>query len=269
LRSANLAPNINSLRPYQGYTTIRLYESGAASSYHGLQMGWSRRYSENLTFSVAYTWSKVLTDASGDGSEPENTFDYRRERARASFDRNHVLVLTYIYNLPLFRKRTDLAGRVLGGWQLSGLTQVQSGPWLTPTINTPTGARRPDTVGAPTSLDPRNFQTRTGGNGQPVAGNFFFNPTPGLSFVAPAADRFGNTGPSVLLGPGRHNWDLSIFKTFAATERWRLQFRAEAFNVFNYAQFRAPNTNASDRAYGTVSATGPPRLMQFGLKLLF
>jgi hypothetical protein len=270
VRAANLAPNINSLRPFPGYTTIRLYESGASSSYHGLQMGWSRRYATDLTFSVAYTWSKVITDASADGSEPENTFDYRRERARANFDRNHVLVFSYIYNLPFFRGRNHAAGRVLGGWQLSGLTQVQSGPWLTPTINTPTGTRRPDSTGAPVrSLNPRDFQTLTGGNGQAVAGNFFFDPRPGGSFVAPPNERFGNTGPSVVLGPGRANWDVSLFKTFAFTEDWRLQFRAEAFNLFNYAQFRAPNMNASDRAYGTVSATGPPRLMQLGLKLLF
>lgn len=268
-RNANLAVNINSLRPYQGYTNIRLYESGASSSYHGLQAGWSRRYSKNLTFSTAYTWSKVLTDASGDTSEPENTFDYRRERGRASFDRTHVLVVSYIYELPILANRKDLVGRFLGGWQISGLTQLQSGPWLTPSINTPTGGRRPDVVGGATYIDPRNFQTLTGGNGQPVAGNFFFDPTPGKTFVAPDPNRFGNAGNSLIQGPGRNNWDVSLFKRFAITEGMNLQFRAEAFNFFNRAQFRAPNMNASDRAYGTVSATGPPRLIQFGLKLLF
>ena len=146
---------------------------------------------------------------------------------------------------------------------------VPIGPWLTPTINTPTGTRRPNRVGDVVYFDPREVQTLTGGNGQSVAGNFFFDPTPGATFVAPASNQFGNSAPFIIRGPGRNNWDMSLFKNFRLNERFNIQFRTEAFNVWNHASFRSPNTNASAREYGTISDAGPPRLIQFGLKLLF
>ena len=73
----------------------------------------------------------------------------------------------------------------------------------------------------------------------------------------------------MIQGPGRHNWDLSLFKNIKATEKVNLQFRAEAFNVWNHASFRNPNVNASSRDFGTISDAGYPRLIQFALKLMF
>lgn len=265
----NSKSNINALRPYPGYTNVRLFESSASSSYHGLQVGLSRRYSNSFTYSVAYTWSKVLSDSSQDDSAPEDPLNYRRERSHTDFDRNHVLVFTYIWQLPFFRNQSGITGKLLGGWELSGLTQFQSGAWLTPTFNTPTGTRRPDAVGPVQYINPREYQTLTGGNGQPVAGNFYFDPTPGDSFVAPPNDRYGSAAPFTVRGPGRNNWDMSLFKNIPLRENINLQFRAEAFNVWNHANFRNPNMNASDRNYATISDAGPPRLLQFGLKLLF
>jgi hypothetical protein len=124
-------------------------------------------------------------------------------------------------------------------------------------------------VGPPQYLDPRIFQTLQAGNNQLVAGNFFFDPTPGKTYVAPPPDHLGSASPFSLLGPGRLNWDLSMFKNFVLRESMSLQFRAEAFNVLNHTSFRSPNTTASSRDYGTVSASVPPRLLQFGLKLYF
>jgi hypothetical protein len=246
-----------------------MYESSAASNYHGLQVGLTRRYSKDLTFSLAYTWSKVLTDASGQDDGVEDLANYAAERSHASFDRNHILVGSFVYNLPFFRTQQGLAGKLLGGWQLSGIVQAQSGQWLTATINTATGSRRPDLVGKVTYLDPRQVQTLTGGTNTAVTGNFFFDPTPGKIFAVPAADRYGSSPPNVIQGPGRHNWDLSLFKNIKAAEKVNLQFRAEAFNVWNHASFRNPNTNASSRDFGTISAAGYPRLLQFALKLTY
>ena len=127
VQSKNSSININALRPYQGFTNIRLYESSAASSYHGLQVGLTRRYSNDLTFSLAYTWSKVLTDASGQDDGVEDLLNYGAERSHASFDRNHILAMSYVYNLPFFRTQSGLIGKLLGGWQLSGIVQAQSG----------------------------------------------------------------------------------------------------------------------------------------------
>ena len=269
VQAANPSVNINALRRYQGYTSISLWESSAASNYHGLQTGLTRRYSKDLTLSIAYTWSKVLTDASSDTTGVENLLDYRAERSHASFDRNHIFTASYVYYLPFFRRQDGLFGKLLGGWQLSGLVQAQSGAWLTPNISTATGTRRPDLVGRVAYLDPREVQTLIGGSNQPVTGNFYFDPTPGQFFATPPPNRYGTSGPNVIRGPGRHNWDMSLFKNIKATENINLQFRAEAFNVWNHASFRNPNVNASSRDFGTISDAGPPRLIQFGLKLVF
>jgi hypothetical protein len=124
-------------------------------------------------------------------------------------------------------------------------------------------------IGKVTYLDPRQVQTLTGGANQPVTANFYFDPTPGKIFGVPAADRYGSSPPNVIQGPGRHNWDMSLFKNIKATEKVNLQFRAEAFNVWNHASFRNPNMNASSRDFGTISDAGHPRLIQFALKLTF
>jgi hypothetical protein len=269
IQNDNRTLNINALRPYSGYTSINLWESSAASTYHGLQAGLTRRYSKSVTYSVAYTWSKVLTDASTKDTNVENPLNYRAEKSHATFDRNHVFVASYVYKLPFFRNQRGLMGRVAGGWELSGITQLQSGQWLSPSYSTATGTRRPDRVGEVVYFDPRETQTLTGGNNQKLTGNFYFDPTPGRTFVDPGAARYGNSSPNIVRGPGRHNWDLSVFKVFKVHERANLQFRAEAFNVWNHASFRNPNMGANSLNYATISDAGPPRLVQLGLKLLF
>jgi hypothetical protein len=265
----NRTANLNSLRPYQGYTNIYLHESSAASNYHSLQVGITRRYSRALTYSVAYTWSKVLTNSSSVDSGPQDPNNYRAERSHATFDRNHVLVFSYVWRIPVFRDAKKWTGRVFGGWDLSGITQMQHGAWLTPSYNTAIGGRRPDRVGDVSYLDPRATRTLVGGNGVRTTGNFFFDPTPGTTFVSPPLADFGNSSPNVVRGPGRNNWDLSVFKEFPVRESVKMQLRGEFFNVFNHAGFRNPNMDASSAAYGTVSDAGPPRLVQIALKLLF
>ena len=269
VQSKNSSLNLNALRPYEGYTDINIYESGAASSYHGLQVGLTRRYSKDLTFSFAYTWSKALTDASGHDDGVEDLANYRGERSHASFDRNHIFTASYVYHLPFFKAQRGVMGKALGGWQLTGIIQAQSGQWLSASINTATGGRRPDLVGQVRYLDPRQVQTFTVSGNRQSTGNYFFDPTPGQIFAVPPADRYGTAPPNIIRGPGRHNWDLSLFKNFKIGERRQLQFRAEAFNVWNHASFRNPNMDASSLDFGTISAAGFPRLLQFGLKLYF
>lgn len=265
----NRSLNVNAIRPYQGYTNINLQENSASSNYHGLQVGVTRRYASTFTYSVAYTWSKVLTDASAIGEGVENLLNYRAERSHATFDRNHILVFSYVYKLPFFRRGGGAMRRVLGGWDLSGVTQLQSGAWMTPAYSTPTGSRRPDRVGEVQYFDARQVQTLVAGNGQSTTGNFYFDPTPGTTFVAPANDQYGNSAKNIVRGPGRNNSDMSLFKNFVLREGINLQFRGELFNIWNHAQFRNPNMTANDRNYATISDTGPPRVVQFALKLTF
>ncbi len=137
-----------------------------------------------------------------------------------------------------------------------------------PSIVTPTGFRRPDRVGELKYLDPRQVQTLVGGDGQSRTGNFWFDPGPGGAFIAPAPDRFGNSAPRIIRGPGRNNWNIALMKDFPVSgERVKLKFRAETFNVWNHAQFNSPNLTASDRAYGIVSSSADGRNVQLGLKL--
>ena len=268
---ANRGVSLNALRPYQGYASILMYESSAASNYHGLQTLWSRRFSKGVSFSVSYTFSKALDDASQLSEGVEDPANYRNERSHSLFDRRHVAAISMIWELPFWRRPAGpVYQRLLGGWTLSTITQFQSGAYLTPTIQTPTGVRRPDRIGDLQYLDPREVRTLTGGDGLPRAGNFWFDPGPGGAFVAPPADRFGNSAPRIVRGPGRNNWNAALIKTFPVWgDRVRMNFRAEAFNLFNHAQFNNPNMVASDRNFGTITSAVDGRNLQLGLKLEF
>jgi hypothetical protein len=260
--------NLNALRQYPGYTSINMYESSAASNYHGLQVGLTRRYQKGFTYSVAYTFSKALDDGATDGTGVQDINNYRAERSHSDLDRNHVLMMSYIYELPFWRQRDRWYEKAFGGWMVSGINQFQTGPWLTPSIATPTGNRRPDWVGQISYLDPREVRTLVGGDGQPRSGNFYFDPTPGAVFVAPPPDRFGNAAPRIIRGPGRNNWNITLTKDFLLNaEGVRLKFRAEAYNIWNHAQFNNPDMTASSRTYGIISSAADGRNVQLGLKL--
>lgn len=268
---ANRGVNLNALRPYPGYASILMYESSAASNYHGLQTGWSRRFSQGVSFSASYTFSKALDDASQLSEGVEDPGNYRNERSHSLFDRRHVATVSYIWEMPFWRKPgTPFYQKLLGGWTLSGINQFQSGAYLTPLIQTATGVRRPDRIGNLRYLDPREIRTLTGGDGLPRTSNFWFDPGPGGAFVAPQQDRFGNSAPRIVRGPGRNNWNVALIKSFPVhAERVRLNFRAEAFNIWNHAQFNNPNMVASDRNFGTITSAADGRNLQLGLKLEF
>ncbi len=264
----NRTVNLNALRRYQGYASINSYESSASSNYHGLQVGLTRRYSTGVTYSLAYTFSKALDDGSALGIGVEDINNYRAERSYSDLDRTHVVTMSYIYELPFWRSGQRWYEKALGEWTISGINVFQSGPRVTPSIVTPTGFRRPDRVGELKYLDPRQVQTLVGGDGQSRTGNFWFDPGPGGAFIAPAPDRFGNSAPRIIRGPGRNNWNIALMKDFPVSgERVKLKFRAETFNVWNHAQFNSPNLTASDRAYGIVSSSADGRNVQLGLKL--
>ena len=278
----NTSANLNSLRPYQGYTDILLYESSAASNYHGLQVGLTRRYAKRLTFSAAYTFSKALTDAPDQNATVEDSEDYTNERGHATFDRNHVFTASYVYDLPFLNKGRHWYNRALGGWRLSGTVQAQMGAWLTPVVSTAIGTRRADLLGAIKYFDPRQVQSFViPANPNGLAANYAFDPrhrtvaadgtvtNPDASFATPPANRFGSSGVGVLRGPGRHNWDMVLSKNTKLREKIELQMRFEAYNVWNHVNFRNPNVTLSSRDFGTVSDAGAPRLLQVALKLIF
>lgn len=257
---ANLPPgpnvNVNALRPFKGYTAIRMRMSDSTSNYHGMQLYMAKRKGD-LLMTTSYTWSKVLTDASGFNDNPEDPFNRKFNYGPATFDRRHVFALTYTYNVRMFARSHGFVKAVLDGYEISGVTRLQSGPYLTVTgtANSVFGNRRADCISSETLFEdgergPNNWARRD-------------------AFAIAPDTRRGTCGVGTLLGPGAQTWDFSIRRNFGLTERFNLRFQADIFNAFNRTNFRDLDSNLSNAAFGTISTSGPPRNIQFGLKLTF
>ncbi len=242
----------NALRPYHGYSAIQQRRSEARSNYNGLQLYFNKRRGD-ITFTAGYTLSKVETDANGFGDNPlDNDLPYNY--GPASYDRRHVLVSTWTYRVPFLRDRRDIAGWVLGGWEVSGITRFQSGQYLTPNGNTSIGTRRADYVGGDIAID--------GGDE-----NQWFNTA---AFVTAPNDRRGNAGVGVVEGPAYYVWDVSFRKKFSVTSRVKLGVQADVFNLFDRVNLGNPNITTTAADYGRINATaGPARQMQLGARLEF
>src|SRR5215216_2867096 len=257
---ANLPPgpnvNVNALRPFKGYTAIRMRMSDSTSNYHGMQLYAAKRKGE-LLMTASYTWSKVLTDASGFNDNPEDPFNKKFNYGPATFDRRHVFALTYTYTLNMFSRTHGFTRALLHGYEISGITRLQSGPYLTVTAtgNAALGNRRADCI----SSDPLFPEGERGPNTWARR----------EAFAAAPDSRRGTCGVGTLLGPGAHTWDFSLRRWFGLTEKFKLQFQADIFNAFNRTNFRDLENNLSNAGFGTISTSGPPRNIQFGLKLTF
>jgi hypothetical protein len=241
----------NFLRPYKGYSSIRQRRSEAESTYNGLQLYATKRQGD-FSFTVGYTLSKVETNANGFGDDAEGmNLDYNY--GPASYDRRHIFVSTYTYRVPFFRGRGGLVEAALAGWEISGITRLQSGGYLTPTGNTSIGGRRADYLGGDVArADADEIQ--------------WFN----IAAFAPAPeDRRGNAPVGIIQGPGRHTWDLSFRKKFRITGGTRVGVQADVFNLFNRLNLNNPVVNISDGSYGRIGSSGPPRQVQIGLRLEF
>src|SRR5437763_680235 len=125
--AANPGVNINALRPYLGFGSIRETDNVANSIYHSLQISWSRRFSGGLQFGAAYTLSKSMDNGSNQRDVVPDTYDPGMLWGPSEFDARHILVINYLYDLPFFRHRSDWIGKAAGGWQISGITQFQTG----------------------------------------------------------------------------------------------------------------------------------------------
>ena len=257
------------LRPYpQFLSTVARASMYGNSIYHALYLKVNKRFSKGLSFLASYTFSKLIDDVpptetgfpgeSFAGGALQNYQNRRAERALAVFDTPQTFVFSYVWELP-FAKHN----RLLGGWQVNGITTLQSGAPLGITggnaSNAFAGTQRPNWTGKNPNLDgsisqrlDRYFDTSVFTTNNPFT--------------------FGNA-PRVmpdLRAPGLRNFDFSAFKNFPLKERLRLQFRAEFFNIFNTPQFGFPDTGLNSNTFGQISSQANlPRDIQFALKLLF
>jgi len=261
-------------------------ETSAHSNYNSLQATISHRFSDGFYFQNAYTWSHCIDNSSGLRSNTRFN-DPSADRGNCDQDIRHRDVLSYIYELPMYKDQNGFAGKVLGGWQLSGVTTLQTGTPFNitePTDRSLTGAGsdRPDFVGGTvTFLDPRNtdaanggpnrFFNATGGGTGSAATNPFFRRvgTSNNATLLNGAGRFGSFGRNVFHGPGIVNFDFTMIKRTRIGEDKIIEFRTELFNVFNHAIFNNPNGSIGSANFGRITSTAEPRLIQFGFKFTF
>lgn len=260
--------NRNTIRPFIGYSSIIFRETSAISRYHGLLSSFNYRFGNGFSFTASYTFSKNLTDATNDRDavdRPQNPLNKRAEYAEARTSRPHIFSMSYVYELPFFTKSGNAAARLLlGGWQVSGITIVNSGVPI-PRVLSDTGAEirgnRPNLVGDPNG----GLAGTLDSGGLP----YIFDPT---VFVLPADGTYGNAPRSFARLPGQNQTNLTAAKNFYfdSEKNVRLQLRAEGFNIFNHTQFTGIGASLSTLGtLGRPTATRLPREFQFGAKLYF
>lgn len=241
--------NPNFYRPYLGWASIGRKDQTASSNYNGLEVS-VRHNIGGLELNAAYTYSHSIDDSSsGNDAGLFNTYDLNAYRASSNFDQRHTITLAYVYDLSFFKAK-GLAHSMLGGWQWSGITLIQSGSPFS-VYNSGNGSIAPsDNAGVGTGASQiGNLGSLTGGSYPDIVGNpkegvqntpfagfgpLLFNPA---AFVAPRGLTFGDAGRNILDNPWRTNFDMALLKHFAVTESKYFEFRAEAFNVFNHTEF--------------------------------
>jgi hypothetical protein len=264
------------IRPFRGYRSINVLETRYNSNYHSLQAYVEHRLSGASQLNLAYTWSKNLTDnqTSSVNAAPQDVNNIRAEYGRAILDRRHILTGNYIYELPFFSDQHGFTGKVLGGWQVSGIASYYTGLPFTVTSSSYDTAGIgfiPAIVagGRPRLLcDPNEGAPRT--VDQWFNGACFAKQTPaGATGVQNVP---GDASRGAVDGPPTARVDFTLSKYFRLGENTSIQLRAEAFNIFNHTNFRALSTSraiTNEALFGSVTSFRDPRVLQFGLKFLF
>jgi hypothetical protein len=268
----DIAPSpipLASRRLWPFYNSVTVQEPFGNLGYHGLVTRIEKRFSKGLTFSLNYTWSHAIdnidevgnSDTAGNNLKP---WDRSLDRGNSLTDIRHAFGFVGTYELPIGKGKrymgnaNRLADLVLGGWQMSGIfTRATGQPYTVTTtggITNAGGADRPNRIRNGTlSSEERSIDRWFDVGAFPVQPNY----------------TYGNSGRAIQTGPGLTNLDVLLAKTFRITERFRLQFRAESFNVSNTPAFANPAAIINAAGVGRITSAGEPRRVQFGLKLLF
>jgi len=254
----------NNVLPYQGFAGIKLAENAENSHYNALQATLNSRMSKDLQFQFAYTLSRGYDQGNSAGGDLATVSDpYNRAYDNGLFaaDRTNIVLVEFIYQIPLFRNNSNaFVKSAFGGWEISGFGTMEGGQPLYITLGGSQGSNglanatnRPDLVGSVT---------------YPQTVAQWFNPA---AFALPAVGAWGNLSKSAVRGPGRDNWNISLFKSFLLSESRgsRLEFRAESFNTWNHTQFNAVSSTFTNSNFGAVTSTWDPRVFQLGMKLYF
>jgi Carboxypeptidase regulatory-like domain/TonB-dependent Receptor Plug Domain len=260
---ANPGVNANYLRPYVGYGVIDISENAGTSRYNGLQIKIQRRFTAGLQFGLAYTFSRSTDNGSSLTDVLPDAYNAHPYYGFSDFDRTHVLVANYIYELPFFKTGNAFLRTTLGGWEISGINQFQSGiPFSVRTtediagVGLGSGNQFYNLVGDPSMAvtDFTSFAT-------------WFN---AAAFSKAAAGTYGVQPRNLIRAPGFRAWDMGLRKNFRILESQTLQFRFEVFDILNHPNWSNPIVDPTSGSFGRVTGkTNDSRQLQLALKYMF
>jgi hypothetical protein len=278
-RTQNVLDPVTKQRPLPDFGSFGVKFNDSNSSFHSLQASLQRSFTNGWLWQTQYMWSHAITDGSvgaGESVSVENVSCRACDRSSSPYDVRHTITMNSVYQLPFgpgkkYFQAGGVQGRLMGGWELSGILTASSGRPVNITVtrsasDMPDGNRsnqRPNLVPG-VSIYPAN---------QTI--NNWFNPA---AFAVPAKGTWGNLGRFVGRGPGYYELDTALRKSIAITERYRVSFRAEAFNLFNHPIYGNPAANISSRSsFGRITTilnngavgTGTPRRVQLMLRVDF
>lgn len=263
------AANVNARRPILPgtYAQLTTVESSSNAHYDSMQISVDRRFSRGFTIQASYTLGKAIDEASDDPVNPTflsvvNANSRAYDRAASDLDIRHIVNFSYIWQMPRFSRLGPVGSHILGGWEFSGLSRIQSGNTVNITAGRDTnldgnGNDRPDLMG--------KFSL-PGGRSRNDRMQKFFDTS---AFAMPQAGMFGTAGRNVLYGPGSIGWNGSLLKNIQTGERRRIQLRLEAFGVMNHMNLGNPVANLSNANFGRILNGGGERVVQVGVKYLF
>ncbi len=281
--------NYNSSLPYVGYHSVKVDQNDGSGHYNSMQIELHSNLRQGLQLQAAYTLARAIdptTGTGGDGFDLDTVSNpyqgWKYDVGPSAFDRTHVAFVNFIYDLPIFRNSSNrLLKSTIGGWQVSGIVTMESGAPLNIGVS---GANicqtvancsvRADLIGP--IRYPKSATTLSSGNKtiqwfDPSAFGKELLTLPNGTTTA----TFGNLGHNALRGPGRDNWNMALFKTFAFTERLHAELRLESYNTWNHTQYKGDtivggiNSTVSGTDFGKITAAYDPRTFQLGGKIIF
>jgi hypothetical protein len=251
---------------FPGYSDIRLSNNEVNAHYNALQVSLNGQVTKDLQLQFAYTLSRSIDPTTGgDNGDLANVTNpylgWRYDIGPSQFDRTHIALTNFVYDIPFLRtSQNKLLKTTLGGWEISGIVTMESGLPVNLSLSGAQGNNKiPNTSNRPDVSGPITYSHMVGA---------WFNTS---SFANPVPGAYGNLGFDALRGPGRDNWNLSLFKSFLLSESRgsRLEFRVESFNTWNHTQFNGIGNTFGSGQFGQVTSAFDPRIFQLGAKLYF
>lgn len=258
--------NIDSRRPFApSFSDILFNEPVGFTNYHSLQVTYRHTAGYGLTVLANYTWSKALNLGQSADQMFGGVFDPFNLLAGygpADFDIEHRANVSYVWQLPWLSGRREAWAHLAKGWTFSGIFSAMSGGPITVL----SGVDNSRSGYGNDHADQMGDWHLSGGRSRGQQIQEWFNTE---AFTTNALGTFGNTGQGILRGPGGWSWDMSLFRNFPLGERFKLQYRLDASNVFNHTVLGGVRATVTSGAFGRVTSTGDPRLLQMALRLVF